>query len=88
MAVYDRDHQAHKNADDIASADKASLRIESHIVADLGKSVILENDIEEELGMMGPVPKNNKPFAALTHVKDEDYSITSGLESKIRTIYE
>jgi len=86
VAVYDRDHQSHKNADAIASADVTTNQIENEINTDLGVSVVFENDIEEELGLAAG--NKNKPYIALTHVSDLAYQIPDALESKLRLIYE
>lgn len=86
VAVYDKDHQADKNQDGIASADKSSKRIEDAIDTNYGSSVILENDIEEEIGI---VEKSNKskPFYALKKVDANDFIISESFKQKIVRIY-
>lgn len=86
IAVYDQDHQAGKTAEAIESAKKASKRIESAIDQSIGKSVILINDIEEEIGLSDGETKN-KPYLALSHVKAEGFVIPSSLDLKIKGIY-
>lgn len=86
VAIFDRDHQAGKAPDAIASADIATRRIEDEIDAGLGRAVVLENDIEEELGMAAG--KKNKPYAALSHVTDAAFTLSSALEGKIRCVYD
>jgi CRISPR-associated exonuclease Cas4 len=86
VAVYDLDHQAGKSPDAIVSADKASSRIEAKIDATLGRSVILENDIEEEIGVTDPSGKN-KPHLSLEHVASKGFIISAQLQGKIETIY-
>lgn len=86
VAIYDRDHQAGKAADAVASADIATEGIENEIDAGLGRAVVLENDIEEELGMAAG--SKNKPYAALSHVTDATFTLSPELEGKIRSIYD
>lgn len=86
VAVYDRDHQSGKNPAKIADADAASQTIESQIERDLGKSVILDNDIEEEIGL--PVSASrNKAYFALEHVSATSFSISATFEAKIREMF-
>jgi len=86
VAIYDRDHQAGKAADAIASADIATEGIENEMDAGLGRAVVLENDIEEELGMAAG--SKNKPYAALSHVTDATFTLSPELEGKIRSVYD
>ena len=87
VVVYDRDHQAGKSAEAIASADSASLRVNAKVSASLGKTIILENDIEEELGITGKEEKS-KPYLAVAHVQKAEFSLRSSLADKVRSIYE
>ncbi len=86
VAVYDRDHQAHKGADAIASANTSTQKIENEINTDIGSSVVLINDIEEELGL--PNGCSSKPYVALNHITSEDFNISADMADKIRTIYD
>lgn len=86
VAVYDRDHQAHKGVDAIASADRSTQKIVDEIDANVGTSVVLENDIEEELGL--PNGGSSKPYVALSHITSEGFSVTPAMEQKIRAIYD
>lgn len=86
VAVYDRDHQAGKAPDALASANIATAGIENEIDAGLGRAVVLENDIEEELGMAAG--SKNKPYAALNHVTDDSFVLSPALEGKIRNVYD
>ncbi|MEO6759425.1 MAG: AAA family ATPase [Saprospiraceae bacterium] len=85
--VYDRDHQAHKNPDAIASANRSSQILNSKIDFEIGKEVIFENDIEEEIGL---TEQNNKskPYIAIKHISDPEYVIPERLKHKIRQIYD
>lgn len=85
VAVYDHDHQPHKNADAIASADRSTQKIVEEINADIGSSVVLMNDIEEELGL--PNGGSSKPYVALSHITAQGFTITDAMQQKIRTIY-
>jgi len=87
VVVYDRDHQAYKDSDAMASADRDSARIESLLDTSLGSSIVLENDIEEEIGITEPLAKN-KPFSALAHVRDPNFNLPGGLEQKLRQMYQ
>ena len=85
VVVYDRDHQAGKLADAIASADKASERVESQVDAALGHCVVLVNDIEEELGITDAAKR--KPYAALAHVEAEGFALADSLRDKVKSVY-
>ncbi len=87
VVVYDRDHQPHKLHAAIASADIDSTRIEGMIEPALGSTVVLVNDIEEEIGITVP-PDNSKAYYAISHVKDPDFSLSGAFENKIRVIYQ
>lgn len=86
VAVYDRDHQAHKSADAIASADTSTQKIESEINANTGSSIVLINDIEEELGL--PNGGSSKPYVALNHITSEGFTISESMKTKIRRVYD
>jgi len=85
-AIYDRDHQSCKSQDAIASADISSRKIEDEVNRLLGDTVILDNDIEEEIG--APVGTRNKPYAAVQHVSKIGYVIPAALLGKIRKAYD
>jgi len=87
VVVYDRDHQASKLADAITSADKSSERIESQIDNTLGQSIVLMNDIEEELGIINTA-KEAKPYVALAHVEAEGFALSDSLRDKVKSVYE
>lgn len=86
IAVYDRDHQTGKSQPAIDVADRDSQGIEQMINSSLGKSIIFENDIEEELGYVG-VSIKSKPYLSLTHVKDPSFILGGSLKEKIQLIY-
>jgi len=86
VVVYDRDHQAGKLADAIASADKASERVESQVDAALGQCVVLVNNIEEELGI-ADAAKKNKPYVALAHIEAEGFALVDSLRDKVKAVY-
>lgn len=85
VVVYDKDHQANKPDHDKRTADKHSRQIEEKIDAQLGSSVVLVNDIEEELGLGAGA--RNKPFEALQHIAATDFTLSAQLEAKLRLIY-
>lgn len=85
VAVYDKDHQHGKSADAIASADTSTKKIDEAINTEIGSSIMLVNDIEEELGL--PKGGSNKPYVALSHITSVGFSMNNGIESKIRTVY-
>jgi predicted ATP-dependent endonuclease of OLD family len=86
VAVYDQDHQGHKGADAIASADTSTQKIEDEIDSNVGASIVLINDIEEELGL--PAGGSSKPFVALNHINSEGFTISESMTSKIRSMYD
>jgi AAA15 family ATPase/GTPase len=87
VVVYDKDHQQNKNEDAIASADRSSKIIEACIDSNLGSSLVFENDIEEEIGMVEKV-SSNKAYIAINHVADETFQISYSLKAKINKIFE
>ncbi|MBD1208903.1 MAG: AAA family ATPase [Ignavibacteria bacterium] len=87
VAVYDRDHQNYKDQNAKNSADTSSKNIEDEIDSTIGKSIILINDIEEEIGIVGKQDKN-KPFVALQEVSSETFNLSDSLKEKIKKIYE
>lgn len=85
--VYDRDHQEYKTVDAIATADSSSRSIENSINSEFGNSVVFENDIEEEIGIIERRNKS-KPYQALVSISDEHFEISPELETKLRLIYD
>ncbi|WP_437373208.1 AAA family ATPase [Maribacter litoralis] len=85
-AVYDKDHQVNKNPDGLATADKSSKIIEESIEISLGKTHILINDIEEELGMTEKV-LSGKAYKAISFVSDENFVLTDTFRQKIIEIF-
>jgi CRISPR-associated exonuclease Cas4 len=86
VVVYDKDHQTSKSPDAILSADRSSQKIESNVDSALGKTIILENDIEEEIGILEP-EKKNKPYIAVAHVCKNDFIMSDSLQAKVESIY-
>jgi CRISPR-associated exonuclease Cas4 len=87
VAIYDRDHQAWKEEDAKNSADIATRKIEDVIDTTIGSSIVFENDIEEEIGLVDRTAKN-KPFYSLAHVTAEGFSMTEALKDKIKMAYQ
>lgn len=85
VAVYDLDHQQGKNLNAIASADKSTQKIEEVIDPTVGKSLVLVNDIEEELGL--PKGDSSKPYIALNHITSPEFTLSEKMEQKIRLAY-
>ncbi len=85
IAVYDQDNQNWKNADAIASANTSTQKIEEAINPEIGSSIILVNDIEEELGL--PKGGSSKPYLALNHITSNEFSITEEMNKKICSVY-
>lgn len=86
IAVYDKDNQTAKNSDAINTANKSSQEIEVTIDNNLGKSVIFENDIAEEIGIADECNKN-KPYYALRHVSSDSFVLSDKLKNKIEAIF-
>lgn len=86
VAVYDHDHQEYKNADAIASADTSTQKIEDEIDANHGASIVLINDIEEELGL--PNGGSSKPYVALHHITSADFIISQKMKTNVRSVYD
>lgn len=85
VVVYDKDHHSGKSLKDITRADDISQLIEGKIDATLGSSVVLDNDIEEELGV--PIHGRPKPFAAVRQISTPGYTIPAQLAQKLRLVY-
>jgi len=87
VAVYDKDNQIAKKSDAITTANKSSKEIEDAIDKNLGKSVIFDNDLEEEIGITDDCNKN-KPYFALKYVSADTFVLNDKLKKKIETIFE
>jgi CRISPR-associated exonuclease Cas4 len=85
VAVYDRDHQVGKNPDAINTADNSSRLIEDSKDVLFGNTVILENDIEEEIGL--PTGNKNKPYIAAKYVTTEGFTLSTTFKTKVELIY-
>ena len=85
VVVYDKDHQENKSEQAIGAADSATKAILDEINNELGLSVELVNDIEQELGYN--CGKSGKPFQALKHIKSSEFHISESFAEKIRVIY-
>lgn len=85
VAVYDKDHQENKSEQAIGAADSATKAILDEINNEIGLSVELVNDIEQELGY--DCGKSGKPFQALKHIKSSEFDISESFAEKIRVIY-
>jgi CRISPR-associated exonuclease Cas4 len=86
VVVYDKDHQSSKTKEQITLSDQKSKQIEDSINPTLGKSVVLENDIEEEIGLSKNGSKY-KAFKALKKINEKGFSIPKKFEAKIKEIY-
>jgi CRISPR-associated exonuclease Cas4 len=86
VAVYDQDHQVTKDADAIASADTSTQKIEYEINTNIGASIVLINDIEEELGL--PNGGSSKPYVALNKITSEGFTLSESMKVKIRSVYD
>lgn len=84
--VYDKDHQKNKNQQAIDTADKITKIIEDTTEKSYGKTVVLENDIEEELGMNDKV-KRNKAYAAINFINSEKYELSNSFRNKIKDVF-
>ena len=85
VSVYDKDHQENKSEQAIGAADSATKAILDEINNELGLSVELVNDIEQELGY--DCGKSGKPFQALKYIKSSEFHISESFAEKIRVIY-
>lgn len=86
MVVYDKDHQSHKNTGDIACANRSTAQITDKLNSDYGSTVMLENDIEEEIGITDRHNKN-KPHIAMKHISEDAYAISETFKTKIKQIF-
>lgn len=82
--VYDRDHQTRKTTGQKEQSDMLSRKIEKKINRDLGYSIVLDNDMEEELQIHSQA---RKAFRALQAISQSDYQLPPQLAQKIKLIY-
>jgi len=61
-------------------------KLKEGIKSAIGKTIILENDIEEELGIIEP-GKKNKPYLAVAYVQAEEFVLLDSLREKVSSIY-
>lgn len=87
FVVYDKDNHVSKSPQAIESSNAKNLIIESAIDINYGKSIILENDIEEEIGLLNSTGRN-KAHKALSHVVGNDFVLSESLENKTKQIFE
>ena len=85
IAVYDEDHQQHKEQQAIGAADRDTNLIVSEIDKTFGTFIAFVNDIEEEIGMVAA--DKNKPYKALIHVTSESFNLPAQIEQKVKDIY-
>lgn len=86
LVVYDKDNHIEKSTQKIADSNAKNLIIENVIDINFGKSIILENDIEEEIGLRNSSGRN-KAHKALSYVVSDDFVLSESLENKIKIIF-
>lgn len=86
IVVYDKDHQSYKNENAIASADMSTTAINTRIDHTYGQVIVLDNDIEEEIGITNHNDKN-KPTVAMEHISSDGFILSDQLKEKIFNIY-
>ncbi len=84
--IYDLDHQSEKNKQAIAVADRATALIEETIDKNLGSTIVLENDIEEEMGLSAE--SKNKPYVALESINTKSFNLKDSFRKKILMMYQ
>ncbi len=84
--VYDLDHQSDKNKQAIAAADRATALIEDVVDTNLGSTIVLENDIEEEIGLTAE--SKNKPYVALESINAKSFVLKDSFRKKILMMYQ
>jgi CRISPR-associated exonuclease Cas4 len=85
IAMYDQDHQEGKLQPAIESASIATQAIEDAVDPSFGQTIVLVNDIEEELNMS--VGSGSKPYIALEYISSESFSISQEFRTKIERLY-
>lgn len=86
LVVYDKDNHIEKSTQKIADSNVKNLIIENVIDINFGKSIILENDIEEEIGLRNSGGRN-KAHKALSYVVSDEFVLSESLENKIKIIF-
>ncbi len=87
VVAYDSDQHKYRSNHSRETARLHSQTIEAKIDSSLGKSVIFENDIEDELEMH-EADKKNKPFTALQYIGDAKFEIGESLLEKLFQLYD
>ncbi len=87
VVAYDSDQHKYRGRHSRETARLHSQTIENKIDPNLGKSVIFENDIEEEL-QMHDLDKKNKPFTALQYIANPEYEIGESFLEKLFQLYD
>jgi len=86
MVVFDKDHQKDKSEDAKNKADSLTKKIKGNINEEIGDIIILENDIEEEINLKSDQQK--KPYKALEHVSNTNFSISESFKNKLKIIFD
>jgi len=86
VVVYDKDHHSGKSPEKLAEADRSAEAITNSIDSQFGKTVVMNNDIEEELGLPSGLCRS-KPYEALEQVTATGFSLSASCEAKIKTVY-
>jgi predicted ATP-dependent endonuclease of OLD family len=87
VVVYDKDNHSTKSPQQLADSNGKNEIIESSINSSLGKSVILVNDIEEELGFV-EAGGRNKAYKAITFTISDKFILSDNFKNKIEKIFE
>ncbi|NEW79033.1 MAG: AAA family ATPase [Gelidibacter sp.] len=86
LVVYDKDNHIEKSTQKIADSNAKNIIIENAIDINFGKSIVLENDIEEEIGLRNSGGRN-KAHKALSYVVSNEFVLSESLENKIKIIF-
>lgn len=90
IVVYDKDNHKWRTKEEIFNSNLKNKKIRSLVKDSLGFCIEFENDIEEELyNKKGErASYKNKPFNALKHISNENYTVPEKLKNKILKLYE
>ena len=86
VVVYDKDHQSCKSPEQLVEADRCAEVINNSIDVQFGKTVVMDNDIEEELGVPSGLCRS-KPYVALEQVTASGFQLSASCEAKIKVVY-
>lgn len=82
VVVYDKDNHIGKSQQQLIDANAKNSIIENSINSEIGKAIVLINDIEEELRLYDSGGRN-KAYKAITYATSNEFVLTDSFKEKI-----